>query len=224
MNPLQRLIARPVLLLVIVGILTLISAALGGLTARIMFPVHEPYAVTTTVTSTATATVTATPTVTTAPPAPSVTPSPSKTTAPVCKKTPELGVCVSWKGNVPSLKIPADAYVPTALTVETLKHGTGKTITGTDLIHARWIGANWDTRKTFDSFGFRADQKTASGLFLAAVIPGLSQGLTGVKVGSTVLVSIPAELAYGLLNDQEPSGRNGDLLFLVTIEHTERQS
>jgi FKBP-type peptidyl-prolyl cis-trans isomerase FkpA/FKBP-type peptidyl-prolyl cis-trans isomerase FklB len=109
-----------------------------------------------------------------------------------------------------------DAAAVTALGVETLVQGTGDTIKATDSINSSYFG--WISDGTiFDSSKKKNASDDAPITFpLSGVIQGWTQGLTGVKVGSVVRLSIPADLAYG------PSGSgvipaNSPLEFIVKI-------
>lgn len=104
----------------------------------------------------------------------------------------------------------------TALNVETLVQGTGDTVKATDSINSSYFGWTSDG-KIFDSSMKKDAKADAPVTFpLSGVIAGWTQGLTGVKVGSVVRLSIPANLAYG------PTGSgiipaNAPLQFIVKI-------
>lgn len=117
---------------------------------------------------------------------------------------------VSDKG-VPTITIPKkDA--PADLAVQVLTEGKGEVLKATDTISADYAGWTWSDSKEFDS-SFKTGK--AATFSLQQVIPGWTQGLTGQKVGSTVLLTIPSTLAYG---DDASSGRpTGPLVFFVKI-------
>lgn len=54
-------------------------------------------------------------------------------------------------------------------------------------------------------------------VLLNRVIEGWKEGLAGQKVGSRVLLSIPAEKAYGEQGSPPDIGENEPLLFVVDI-------
>jgi peptidylprolyl isomerase len=83
---------------------------------------------------------------------------------------------------------------PTSLVVEDLTPGTGAAATASSTVTVDYIGVSCSTGKIFDSSYSRG--QTAQ-FPLNQVIPGWTQGLTGMKVGGTRLLGIPAELAYG---------------------------
>nr|WP_246279493.1 FKBP-type peptidyl-prolyl cis-trans isomerase [Psychromicrobium silvestre] len=112
---------------------------------------------------------------------------------------------------VPSVKIPSGA-APDNLIVKVLKEGTGDALQATDSIKANYTGWSWSTSKQFDSSYDKGQPVTFA---LNQVIPGWTQGLTGQKIGSTVLLVIPSTMAYG---DDTTSGQPaGPLVFVVDI-------
>lgn len=85
----------------------------------------------------------------------------------------------------------------TALNVETLIEGTGEVVKATDSINASYFG--WLSDGSLFDSSKKKDSKTDSPITfsLAQVIKGWTEGLTGVKVGSVVRLTIPADKAYG---------------------------
>ncbi|BDA65371.1 FKBP-type peptidyl-prolyl cis-trans isomerase [Actinomyces capricornis] len=120
---------------------------------------------------------------------------------------------VSWGGG----------QAPENLTVKTLTEGSGAQIGSDDVIVANYVGWEWDSSQAFDTSWGRGAPASFS---LKAVIPGWTCGLAGTHVGDRVLLSIPAELAYGekqptpsaaaeqLPQQGQPSG---DLVFVVDV-------
>ena len=82
-----------------------------------------------------------------------------------------------------------------------------------DTISAFYTGWTWDG-KSFDS---AYERGSASEFPLNGVIQGWTLGLTGQKVGSTVLLTIPASMAYGE-NAAAQGKPAGPLVFVVKIE------
>ncbi|WP_394937688.1 FKBP-type peptidyl-prolyl cis-trans isomerase [Psychromicrobium sp. YIM B11713] len=114
--------------------------------------------------------------------------------------------------QVPSVKIPS-GDAPDNLIVKVLKEGTGDTLEATDSINANYTGWTWSDSKQFDS-SYSKGSPIKFGL--NQVIAGWTQGLTGQKVGSTVLLVIPTPLAYP--SATEGSGSPvGPLVFVVDI-------
>ncbi len=115
--------------------------------------------------------------------------------------------------GIPSITIPkVDA--PADLAVQVLTEGTGDVVAATDSISALYTGWTWSDSKQFDS---AYDRGEAASFSLQQVIQGWTMGLAGQKVGSTVLLTIPADLAYGA--DAAAKGNPaGTLVFVVKIE------
>lgn len=119
---------------------------------------------------------------------------------------------------------PLDGYKATAfdadkvekLEVKVLKKGTGKELKSDSTILANYFGWTADG-KIFDSTKKENQDVTPAEFSLSGVIEGWTKGLTGVKVGSTVLLTIPGEQAYG--NEDTGSGRPfGPLKFIVEVK------
>lgn len=103
----------------------------------------------------------------------------------------------------------------TELKVETLKEGDGQVLAADSTITANYFGWTADG-KIFDSTN-KNGTTTPIDFSLAQVIKGWTEGLTGVKVGSTVKLSIPADKAYGDIDDG--TGRPvGPLMFIVEVK------
>ncbi|MHA7269078.1 FKBP-type peptidyl-prolyl cis-trans isomerase [Arthrobacter sp. HLT1-20] len=115
--------------------------------------------------------------------------------------------------GIPSITIPKNDP-PADLAVQVLTEGKGDVLAASDSISALYTGWTWSDGKSFDSAYDRGEAATFS---LQGVIPGWTQGLTGQKVGSTVLLTIPTSLAYG--EEAAAQGKPaGTLVFVVKIE------
>lgn len=109
-----------------------------------------------------------------------------------------------------------DSASVTALKVETLKQGDGAAATAESTVTANYFGWTADG-KIFDSTNKGGGTVTPIDFPLNGVIAGWTEGLTGVKQGSTVKLTIPAEKAYGAQDDG--SGRPfGPLVFIVEVK------
>lgn len=101
------------------------------------------------------------------------------------------------------------------LSVEIIKDGAGEKIKSTDSINVSYFGYTSDG-KIFDSSKKKNIQDEPISLALSGVIPGWSEGLTGIKAGSVVRLTIPADKAYGAMG----SGiipANAPLEFIIQI-------
>lgn len=112
----------------------------------------------------------------------------------------------------------SEAFDPasvTGLKVETLKEGDGPAATAQSTVNANYFGWTSDG-KIFDSTN-RDGAVTPIDFPLSGVIPGWTEGLTGVKQGSTVKLTIPAEKAYGA-TDQGDGRPFGPLVFIIELK------
>lgn len=82
------------------------------------------------------------------------------------------------------------------LSIEIIKDGSGEKVNSTDSINVSYFGWTSDG-KIFDSSKKKNAKDEPISFALSNVIAGWSEGLAGVKVGSTVRLTIPAEKAYG---------------------------
>ncbi|MEU6376315.1 FKBP-type peptidyl-prolyl cis-trans isomerase [Streptomyces sp. NPDC046909] len=125
---------------------------------------------------------------------------------------PKVGT--NTDGKAPSIDIPkADA--PTKLVADYVIEGDGEKVGAQESVLVQYKGVLWDTGKEFDSTYSR---KALTSFSLTQVVKGWSQGLTGKKVGSRVLIVIPPSLGYG---DSPPEGsgikKDSTLVFSVDI-------
>ncbi|MEI6053983.1 MAG: FKBP-type peptidyl-prolyl cis-trans isomerase [Candidatus Saccharibacteria bacterium] len=101
------------------------------------------------------------------------------------------------------------------LIVEVIKEGEGEIVSSSDSINSSYFG--WLSDGTiFDSSKKIGVDDSPVTFSLAGVISGWTEGLSGVKVGSVVRLTIPSEKAYG----QQESGiipANSPLEFIVEI-------
>ncbi|KAF2419073.1 FKBP-type peptidyl-prolyl cis-trans isomerase [Microbacterium sp. B35-30] len=111
----------------------------------------------------------------------------------------------------PGLIIP-DGARPEDVVVQTLKKGTGETVTGDQPVRVHYTGVVWGEDEAFDSSW---DGEPAS-LTLDGVVPGFAQALEGQTVGSQVMVVVPPDQGYG---DQAQGAIPADstLVFVIDI-------
>lgn len=117
--------------------------------------------------------------------------------------------------GLPTVTIP-DVPAPTELQMTVLEEGDGDVVARGDNITLDYQGTSWETKTVFDqSFGKEPITNAVTGF-----VPGFSAALVGQKVGSTILVVIPPEYAYG--TDPEAHALGGQtLVFLIDIVATE---
>lgn len=108
-----------------------------------------------------------------------------------------------------------DASAVTELQVEVLEQGNGAEVGATDTISASYFG--WVSDGTiFDSTNSKDVDEAPREFSLSGVITGWTDGLSGQKVGSTVLLTIPAEQAYGA-TERPGIPANSPMKFVVII-------
>ena len=89
-----------------------------------------------------------------------------------------------------------DASSATKLTIELLTAGAGQIVQSTDTVNASYFG--WLSNGViFDSSQKKSTADEPASFSLAEVITGWTEGLTGLRVGSVVRLTIPADKAYG---------------------------
>lgn len=112
----------------------------------------------------------------------------------------------------PTVTIPKDYAAPTDLVVQPLIEGDGAEVTKDQTVTVQYAGCLLDGT-SFDSSWSRG---TPTSFPLNGVIPGWTNGIAGQKVGSQVLLVVPADQGYG---DQENGAipANSTLVFVVDI-------
>ncbi len=116
-------------------------------------------------------------------------------------------------GNVTGITIPEGAEPPTELVVAELIEGEGDPVEPDATITAHYTGVLFDTGETFDSSWERGTPATFP---LSGVIEGWQEGLTGVPVGSRVVLVIPPEQGYGA--DGAPPNIPGDATLVFAVD------
>jgi peptidylprolyl isomerase len=94
----------------------------------------------------------------------------------------------------------------------TLKEGTGTTVTSDMTVKVNYLGMVYGAKKPFDE----SYTKKPAEFGLDSVVKGWTYGLTGVKVGSRVLLQIPPLLGYGA-QEQANIPANSTLYFVVDV-------
>ncbi|MER5296449.1 FKBP-type peptidyl-prolyl cis-trans isomerase [Streptomyces pharetrae] len=125
---------------------------------------------------------------------------------------PKVGT--NTDGKAPSVEIPK-TDPPKKLVANYVIEGDGAEVGAQDSVLVQYKGVQWTGGKEFDSTYGR---KALTSFSLQQVVKGWSQGLTGKKVGSRVLIVIPPDLGYG---DTPPEGsgiaKGATLVFTVDI-------
>lgn len=110
-------------------------------------------------------------------------------------------------------KRPGVVTMPSGLQYEALSVGSGKVPTESDTVEVNFTAAHLDGRQ----FGASEPGKPATLKVKGAVIPGWTEGLQLMPVGSKYRFFIPAQLAYGEAGAGNELGPNETLVFDVEL-------
>jgi len=132
------------------------------------------------------------------------------------KASPLDVVTVGGPAKAPTVTLKTKPLSVKATTTKVVTAGKGAKLTKASLVSFNYVIVNGKTGKLLESnFG-----KQTAGLDLssASLLPGLSKGLTGQKVGSTLLVAMPPADAFGAQgNAQAGFGPTDTALFLIDV-------
>ncbi|HET8558997.1 MAG TPA: FKBP-type peptidyl-prolyl cis-trans isomerase [Marmoricola sp.] len=141
-----------------------------------------------------------------------VLPGPHGTSVKPPAGTPHLEVT----NGVPSGFGFAGARKPGKLRVVTLVRGTGPALKPGDVVVANYLGAVWGKHQPFDA-SYTRGQPFSFTLGQGQVIPAWDKGLTGVTVGSRVLLLCPPGVAYGAQGSGSSIPPHATLAFVVDV-------
>ena len=99
-----------------------------------------------------------------------------------------------------------------------LKEGTGAALKASDTVTVNYLGSTYDAEAPFDE-SYSSGQPLRPPL--SGLVQGWSIGLTGVKVGSRVLLQIPPAYGYGAQGSGEAIPGNATLWFLIDVVKAE---
>lgn len=117
-----------------------------------------------------------------------------------------------WRGIAkPALTTPVQRAI--------LKKGKGAVVKATDTVTFNYLGAVYQAKSPFDE----SFTKTASTQPLANLIQGWKIGMTGVKVGSRILLQIPPLYGYGAQGSGATIPGNSTLYFVIDVVKTKSQ-
>jgi peptidylprolyl isomerase len=123
-------------------------------------------------------------------------------------------------GSAPVITIPKSAP-PKKLTVTTLIQGSGPKLTAGQTVVAQYVAVNYRTKKVFNTTWPSSSSAGTPFTFTLAgsdVIPGFIKGLTGVPVGSRVMLTIPPAEGYGSKGQPTVGIKGTDtLVFVVDV-------
>jgi FKBP-type peptidyl-prolyl cis-trans isomerase len=143
------------------------------------------------------------------------------------KKTAAKGEQAASEDGMPQVKaegqkaatitVPKGEKAPKELQDQVLIKGSGAEVKAGEGLVAQYTGVKWEDGKKFDS-SWDHGGATAFQIGTGAVIKGWDKGLVGKHVGDRVLLTIPANLAYGGQKGSELEKNN--LVFVVDIVGT----
>ncbi|WP_329132649.1 FKBP-type peptidyl-prolyl cis-trans isomerase [Streptomyces sp. NBC_00670] len=120
-------------------------------------------------------------------------------------------------GKEPSVKVPG-GDPPKKLVSAYVLEGDGAAVKKDQTVLVQMVGLVWKGGKKFESTYERQSLNQFSLAQMEQVLKGVTQGLTGKKVGSRVLLVVPPDLGYG---DTPPAGdvvkKGSTLVFSVDI-------
>jgi peptidylprolyl isomerase len=99
-----------------------------------------------------------------------------------------------------------------------LKEGDGPEVTASDTVTVDYLGAVYDADQPFDESYSKGQPLTSA---LSGLIQGWTIGLTGVKVGSRVLLQIPPAYGYGAQGSGDSIPGNATLWFVIDVTKAE---
>ena len=113
---------------------------------------------------------------------------------------------LDWTGIAePALDTPVQRVI--------LKEGTGAAVKASDTVTVNYLGETYKADSPFDE-SFSKEPLTSP---LSGLIQGWSIGLTGVKVGSRVLLQIPPGYGYGAEGSGDSIPGNSTLWFVIDV-------
>ena len=123
-------------------------------------------------------------------------------------------------GTAPVITIPKTA-APAGLETKVLIQGTGPVLAAKQTVVAQYVASIWRTGAVFNSTWPSSSSAGLPFSFVMGgngVIPGFQQGLTGVRVGSRVMIVIPPSLGYGKAGQSSVGIKGTDtLVFVVDV-------
>ncbi len=126
-------------------------------------------------------------------------------------------VTLEEETQAPSIATP-EGEAPDELVVDVLKQGDGREVQSDSKVTIHYRGVSWSNGEEFDSSWGPDNAGTPVSFDLQSLIAGWQEGLSGQRVGSQVLMSVPPELAYGAQEDHELA--NETLVFVIDVVHS----
>ena len=127
-------------------------------------------------------------------------------------------VKVGGTATAPTLTLNPKPLSVKTTTTKVLTAGKGATLTKANAILFNYVLVNGKTGKQVETSYGAGKQAAGMDLSSASLLPGLSKGLTGQKVGSRLLLAIPPVDAFGAQgNTQAGVGPTDTVVFLIDL-------
>jgi peptidylprolyl isomerase len=120
---------------------------------------------------------------------------------------------VEKDGKVTSLDFSGTPKPSAQLRTATLVQGTGPAVAKGKTMVMRYLGQVYGAAKPFDE-NYSGDPM-ARAIGVGNFVKGWDQALTGVKVGSRVMIAIPPKLGYGTAGNKQAKIKGTDTLYFV---------
>lgn len=95
-----------------------------------------------------------------------------------------------------------------------LKKGTGAAVKASDTVTVNYLGSTYDSEAPFDESYSKGEPLNSA---LSGLVQGWSIGLTGVQVGSRVLLQMPPAFGYGAQGSGATIPGNATLWFVIDV-------
>lgn len=118
-------------------------------------------------------------------------------------------------GDNPKVTV-AKGFAVTKTASKVLKKGDGADVVAGDSIKVNYVAVNGRTGKQFDS-SFTSGAAYPVDLIDNKILPGFIKGLTGQKIGSSVLVAMAPKDGFGQAQAQLDIKKNDTLVFLFEV-------
>lgn len=100
------------------------------------------------------------------------------------------------EGAAPAVKFPTPLKGEDSIETRVLTEGSGPKFTGSEQVTVEFVASNGTTGDSFGGTSFDGSAP-AQALFTPGQTPDLCHALSGVRIGSRVVVLVPADLAHG---------------------------
>lgn len=129
------------------------------------------------------------------------------------KSTPDPAKIETDKTK-PKVTVPKEK-APKGLAFKDLEEGTGAPAKKGDSLTVQYVGVGYNTKSEFESTW--EDKPYTFTLGGGEVLPGMEQGIEGMKAGGRRELIVPSSLAYGAEGVQPAIGPNETLLYVVDL-------